>query len=353
LQSNNNMDPNETIAYLARQEARGYRFATSVEALDAAREEDDAPPKRRPLPYLDVTRDPVTGAYKATGHRHVGHANEARMPFLEAYLTQRVLPYVERGVDARGVYAVELHDSYSYLAAEAGRYRDCLVFSKHRDHRHVVLMPDIFQMSKYGGVLGLKDAVPWEAKRDTVAFFGTTTGDTDPRRNVRVQACRWGLDHRDAGACDFYLTHVAQMTPAALAAGLGGGDGGGETLARLLHPRVPEAHHHRYKFLLNLPGNTCAWNRLPMILNARSLCFHYTPCMDMCWYYPLLHAGTHYVPCADFDAVLTQRRYWLANPREAGALADRANAFVQQFLAGHQDVLYMVHLWEAMAEGRP
>jgi len=344
------MDPNETIAYVARQEAKHYRFSTSVEALDAAREEDEQEGgNKKPLPYLAVTRDPVTGAYRATGHRHVGHANEARMPFLEAYLTQRVLPYLDPAVDARGVYAVELHDSYSYLAAEAGRYRNCLVFSKHREHRQVVLMPDIFQMSKYGGVLGLKDAVPWESKSDKVAFFGTTTGDTDPRRNTRVQACLWALPHRDT-ACDFYLTHVAQMSVAQLAAGL---EGGTATLARLMHPRVPEAHHHRYKFLLNLPGNTCAWNRLPMILNARSLCFHYTPCMDMCWYYPLLHARTHYVPCADLEAVLTQRRYYLANPREAGAMADRANAFVQQFLAGHQDVLYMVHLWEAMAEARP
>lgn len=323
------MDPFDTVSYLARQEGSRYTFASSLDELVNPR-----------LPYIHVKRDPIQpNRYSVQGFNYQGHDNAPRMTFVERYLTSEVFPHVNTRHNLTGYYSLELHDTYTYLDTDTATHKNCLTFSKHQDHTHVILMPDIFHMSKYGGILDLEDQIPWEKKSDKVAFFGTTTGDRDPLKNQRIQTCLWGADHRDV--TDFYITHVAQIPVSVIREKV-------PNFMNICHQRVPEQHHYNYKYLLNIPGNTCCWNRLPMILNSKSLCFN-APCRDMCFYYPLLHDGTHLVKCKTYD-LLQKRTYYQNNPREAQWITQNANAFVQQFLRPNTQIMYMVSLFETMAQ---
>lgn len=323
------MNALDTIDYLAAEQGSRYQFASRIDQLHTPS-----------LPYIEVAKLMTTGQYALKGHQYENHDNAPRMDFMLRYLANAVFPRVDPHIDLSGFYSIELHDSYSYLEADAPKYKNCLTFAKHRDHHHVVLMPDIFHMGKFGGLLDLKDEIPWDSKWNKVGFYGTTTGDHDPLKNERIAACRWGLQHRDW--TDLYITYIAQMKPESIQQAI-------PNASAFYHTRIQESYHHHYKFLLNIAGNTCCWNRLPMILNSKSLCLN-MPCKDMCFYYPLLHAGTHFVGCDTLDDMLVKAKYYTANPKEAQWITQNANHFVDQFLKPDMQVRYMVTLFETMAD---
>jgi hypothetical protein len=322
------MDPLDAIAYLAQLESKRFKFC---------KDEADVYPS---LPYIRIYKN-AFGKLEATGHNHKGHDNEGRMQFMTKYLNAYVLPNISKHIDPSGFYSIELHDSYSYLT-NSKCYDNCLTFSRSIKDNQGILMPDMYHLCNYGGILSLKDPFPWLNKKDKIGFFGTTTGDREPLKNERIKACLWGLDNRDIS--DIYITNIAQMKKESIYAAI-------PNASMIMHPHVPEVDQYRYKFLLNIRGNTCCWNRLPMILNSKSVCFN-MPCDDISFYYPLLIPKTHYVPVT-YDNLSTMTHYYKNNPQEAQSIASNANHFVDQYLRGNQALVYMVHLFEGMAEQKP
>lgn len=321
------MDATDAIIYLAQQEGAKYRFCTSEEDIS------------KEIPYFEIFRDGL-GNYDVRGFAYAGHDNAPRMDFLCRYLKNNVFQHINPSTNLCGFYNIELHDSYSYLN-NGKDYDNVLTFSKHRDHARPILLPDVYHMADYGGLLSVQDTLTWEQKRNKIGFFGTTTGDRDPRRNLRIQVCQWGLQHRDI--TDFFITRVAQMTPETVLREV-------PDFSQIYRPPVPETEQFKYKFLLDVKGNTCCWNRLPMILNSKSLCFH-MPCADMCFYYPLLRAKTHYVR-THLHELASMYQYYLNHPREVEFMVQSANQFVKQTLSGNHALLYTVHLFESMADKR-
>lgn len=322
------MERTDAIIYLARQEARKYRFVTKEEDINQT------------LPYFEISKNDV-GKYDVKGYNYKGHDNEPRMGFLTNYIKNNVIPNMDPSLNPCGFYNVELHDSYAHLENKKD-YTNCLTFSKNRNDHHVMLLPDLYNISGYGGLLSLKDPYSWEQKKDKIGFFGTTTGNRDPRKNERIQMALWSVHHRDIS--DIYITHVAQMTVSEIQQAI-------PNFSQITHPHVPELQQYQYKFLLNINGNTCCWNRMPMILNSSSLCLN-MPSADMSFYYPLLHHKTHFVQCQSTDDIERQYTYYMHNPKETLFITQNANQFVKETLSANHALLYTVHLFEEMAEQR-
>lgn len=327
------MDAVEAIRHAARSEARAFRSGRCAE--------DVLPEGNEKVPYFCVSR---SGAgYAVQGFNHRGHDNEPRMDFVCEFLRTSVLPYVHPKIDVGGYYSIELHDSYSYLPT-AESYRNCLTFSRRRGDAHMTVIPNPYQMANYGGAFdAASDSVPWDKKQDLVFFAGSTTGARDPAANQRIQACRWALANRSIAR--FSITNVVQMSDEAFRAKV-------PEWASITASPVPAAENYNYKYLLSLPGNTCAWSRLPMILASKSLLLNaHQP--DMEWFYPFLLEDTHFLGC-DLSTLPAKRAFAASNPQVVQYIIANANRFYGAFLGRNQAALYMVHLLEEIgSNSRP
>ncbi len=287
------------------------------------------------------------------------HDNAPRMMFWANYLKNYVLP-VQKSGSLDGFYNIELHDSYTHLkdvmkARTSGfgnansyhlnKYKNCLVWSKDRNDEDVVLLPDIYHIANFGNRLQMhKDSYLWDQKCDKIGFWGTTTGNTDPLMNDRIQTCEWFYkqDPRHL-ISDCYITKIAQMKPHDILEQC-------PLFPHIFKEPVSIPYQYKYKFLLDIPGNTCSWDRVPLIMNSNSLLFK-MPCQDMCFYYPLLKENEHFVQ-VDKNDVLKKREYYLNNPKEAQFIISNARSFSQTVFTSETARLYINELFREAANLR-
>lgn len=276
------------------------------------------------------------------------HDNASRMIYFSHYLQQKVFPFLSYTSlsHLQGYYNIELHDSYTYLEGCHDKYKNCLVWSKDKDDDGPILLPDIYHLANYGNRLEqCIDKRAWESKeRDKIGFWGTTTGNRDPLHNERINRCFWFEEHDPSHeVSDCFITRIAQMT-----------------LRQILdaHPRFASIYakpvtieeQFAYKILLDIPGNTCSWDRIPMILRSNSLLFRF-PCADVCSYHHLLKEYIHYVPVTQ-DDVLEKRKYYIEHPEETKSIIRNANAFAREFCTGDAAQRYMIGLFTGIAENQ-
>jgi hypothetical protein len=346
------MDNLQAIRYLAEAEARNH---APLRVPPENSEVDGSPHLPWTIPQLLISRSSSgsssSGSKKYTARivGHVGHDNEGRAPHIAHFLESMVLPYVHEDVDVSGRYPIELHDSYSYLPRSSEgqhreKYRGALTFSKPLTDRHTIALPDPYQMFSYGGMLAAQDPLAFEQKQDVVLFAGTTTGDRDPAKNERVAACLWSLGKPDF---KFYLTNIAQMTIRDLQKSIPDQ----QRLGAILRAPVSREEHFRARYILNVQGNTCCWSRVPMVLSSNSVMLNLAH-QDGTWYYPLLQAGTHYVPVASLDALPDVLKTCRGSPGYCKMIAANGNRFVQQYCGQVHAAYYTRCLLEAMASNR-
>jgi hypothetical protein len=332
------MRVDEAVTYVSHAEARRVRAITDPQDLDALAEEGVS------LPVIRVSRDSI-GRLIASGSNYQGHDNAERMPFMCEFLNRRVLPLIDTGVDVTGSYRIELHDSYSYLK-DRWRYRNALVFTRPASAREeVALIPDPYHIAGFSGLLdeSRRDrefGTPFSSRRDAMVFAGTTTGDRDPRRNARVQACLWALDRGEHRA-RFYITNIAQMDPRALMQGV---PRAGDFLRAPLNP----SDQFQHKFVVNIAGNTACWSRLPMVLASGSLLVNLRH-EDIMWYYPMLSDDVHYVAADDLDGLERERQQLAVDTQRCERLIANSNAFADAFFDPLVADAYMAQLLEASA----
>ena len=338
------MRTDDCIAALAHAEAWRVRPITDSAELDALAEAG------RALPVLHLSRGSRPGEYRVSGAGHAGHDNEPRMALLAHALERRVLPLVDPACDVSGAYRVELHDSYAYLP-NAQDYENCFTFSRPITARaaSVALLPDPFHWGDYGGLLRVRDAVPWEAKADAMFFCGSTTGDRRPAHNARIRACLWAQDRVPATDARFVITNVVQMDVARALAEV-------PRLAQVLSHPVAVEDHFRWRYLVNIAGNTACWSRVPMILNSRSLLLDLrrldasSPPPDVMWYSPALRDGTHYVGADSLEDLVSRLHACRAAQAACRDMTRNAGLFVQDFLNREAPAAYTARLLEACAE---
>jgi len=314
------MDPSDSISYIAQLHSKSLKPRITLDDVN------------QNLPFFRITKD---NGYNITMFNYEKHDNAGRMPFFCKYLMQHVLPNIDNTLDISGYYNIELHDTYSYLNNNFD-YTNTLVWSKRKDDHNVVLIPDIYHIQGYGGkITGIKDKFAWNDKIDKIAFYGTTTGSLNPLVNTRIQTCIWAKQYPND--LDFYITNVAQIAPQKIINEI-------PNFSSICKPPIDPQNLYQYKYLLDIPGNTCSWDRVPLILNSKSILFK-MPCQDMCYYYPLLHEGVHYIGC-NKQNMLQKRQLCNANQGLTNFISMNANKFVQDFLQANHALMYLINFFE-------
>lgn len=342
------------VVSLAQQEAKKLKIYDNLEDLNTN------------IPFFQINnRNILVGGYKH-------HDNASTMLFWAKYLQKYILPFQPtKSLD--GYYNIELHDSYSHTQkvvecrekrdrekrdkdgknGKNGKngnhdddeddaidsYRNCLVWSKHKDDDHVVLLPDLYHLINYRNrLIENKDVISWSNKNDKIGFWGSTTGSMNPLKNERIKMCTWF--HRidpTHQLSDCFITNIVQMSKESVLTNI-------PNFQSIYTPPISIPYQYQYKFLLDIPGNTCAWDRVPLIMNSRSLLFR-SPCADMCFYYPLMKNKEHYVDINAHD-ILNQRSYYLSNPKEVEFIVKNANTFSEIMFSGNIANLYINALFK-------
>jgi hypothetical protein len=320
------MNTVDAITYIAHQE--GKRLKPKVIESDVCSE----------MPYFQLSMTETETQIRVHGYRE--HDNADRMIYFANYLSRQVLPYIKNLKGLSGYYNIELHDTYSYLSNGLD-YNGCLTWCRRKTDNNVVLLPDLYHLCNYQDkLLEIADDNTWTAKNDMIGFWGTTTGSRKPSLNQRINTCLWALDHPDK--TDFKITKVAQMTLSDITNEV-------PSFSKIYKSSgyVTPDDMFKYKFLLDIPGNTCSWDRVPMIMKSKSLLFK-MPCQDMCFYYPLMHNKTHFVE-VDENTMLKMQTYYLNNPKEADFIIQNANHFANEFFTGVNANVYTVALFDYCA----
>ena len=264
------------------------------------------------------------------------HPAAYRCPGVAVFVEQCVLPLVS--LDVSGEYRFETHD-----ASEGARVPTlCFARDMSIENAYEILVPDFYQMFGYRGQFDdVNDPIDWSSKLPKAVFAGTTTGPVDPAKNKRVEACRWALGRTD---CDFKITSVCQMTPDALVAHCG-------QHANISGPYLTTAEHFKYRYVLNIVGNTCCWSRVPMILKSGSLMLNLSHDQGT-FYYPLLKDGEHYIGISNIAEIGNVIVSCESNVENCKRIVRNGNDFVAKYCTQHAAAVYMAHVLDAIAAAK-
>jgi hypothetical protein len=201
-----------------------------------------------------------------------------------------------------------------------------LTFSKNK-YRKNVLVPDVYALNNYNGMLNIKDTFE---KKDGIIFAGSSTGNTfNLFLNERLKVCNYAID-KDWLNCK--ITNIVQTNYNTVKQCYSECD-------NFISKFIPVDEQLKYKFILSIDGNTTAWDRVPWVMNSRSLLFRYTT-DNMNWYYPLMKEGTHFVEC-DLNNIESKYMYYLNNPKEVEFIVNNANQFVRDYLTFDKQLEYL------------
>jgi hypothetical protein len=223
------------------------------------------------------------------------------------------------------------------IAIGLGDSHDChkegiMVFSKNKDSK-CILIPDLYSMNNYGGKISKRDNIPFSKKINESLFIGATTGSNNPEKNDRLKLCNYALNNKNIKA---YINTLCQIPEVKIA----------KTYPKyksFLHSSLSIETQIKNKYLINIDGNTCAWDRLPWILNSNSICFK-KKSNNKCWYYDLLENNKHYVEFEEPNNITEIMNNLNSNQNRCINIIKNANLFVDEYLNEDALMLYMGNL---------
>lgn len=310
------MNSSDAIEIFAKNEGRRLKFNVFDEKL----------------PNFTIQNNKIT---EISNYKY--HDNAPRLQGFAHLLNQQVLPYISaESKISSAKFGIELHDSNSYLENDID-YNNCLVWSRNKKDNKSILIPDYYQLHNYNGCLaGNVDYYNYISKPiNKIGFYGSTTGNRNPILNERISMCIWSVGHRDI--IDAYITDVVQMEKSVFLKNI-------DSSELITKKKISPGEMFKYKILLDIPGNTYSWDRVPMILNSNSLLFR-MDCEDYGWYFPLLHNGEHFVS-VNKDNMRNMYTYYINNQKEADHIINCANKFVNKFLKSIHAHKYIITMLE-------
>jgi hypothetical protein len=320
------MNTLENIQYLAQVNAKGFAPKET---------EDDV---NKSIPYFKLEYG-GNNKYTMDCFNYEFHDNMPRMDLFKAYMMHAVLPNLSTlGSALNGYYNIELHDSYTYLGRPRDMYRNVLTFSKFKDDTGPTLVPDPYMIVNWGNALSsVNDKYQWEDKQNKACFYGTTTGNRNPKLNDRINMCLWAVNKPQL---DFKITQIAQMNVVDVINSVGE-----DTWKLIYSSQVQPEHQMRCKFIYGMDGNTCKFDVWPHLTN--SLCLR-KKSPEMLWYYPLMQNNTHFVE-VDTHNMIELMNYHVNNPNDSKRIVANSNVFSNAFFKPVSHILYTTALFEAIA----
>ena len=188
-------------------------------------------------------------------------------------------------------------------------------------------------MNNYGGKTNKRDNIPFQKKINASLFIGATTGSGNPEKNDRLKLCNFYINNKNIKA---YINVLCQIPEEKIA----------KTYPKyksFLHTSLSIETQIKNKFLINIDGNTCAWDRLPWILNSNSICLK-KKSNNKCWYYDLLENNKHYVEFEEPKNIIEIMNNLNSNQVKCINIIKNANLFVDEYLNESALMLYMGNL---------
>jgi len=220
--------------------------------------------------------------------------------------------------------AIALDDHVNYCK------EGLMVFSKNKAS-NCILIPDLYSMRNYGGKINKKDNIPFSRKINESLFIGSTTGNLSPENNSRLKLCNFSLSNNNIKG---YINNICQIPEKKIAKIY-------PKYKNFLHEELSIENQIKYKYLINIDGNTCAWDRLVWILNTNSICLKQKS-DNKCWYYDLLENNKHYIEFNEPNEI--NKIINKLSPDKCNDIIKNANLFVNEYLRESSHSLYMGHL---------
>ena len=217
-----------------------------------------------------------------------------------------------------------------------------LCFCRRRQRIGQVLIPDFQILRGHEGLDRSVDhaarGLPWETRTPRAFWRGVTTGGRfdEPGWEAIPRARLVAASRAQPDLIDARFTRLVQgaETNAAL---LGGGWRSDE---------VSPAESVRFRYLVDVDGNSASWSRLRWLLRSGSLVLKQSSEFVQ-WYYRWLEPRRHYLPVAhdlaDLDATIEWAR---ANDAAARAIALEGQRFAHTHLGRAEAFLYLLAVLE-------
>ncbi len=95
---------------------------------------------------------------------------------------------------------------------------------------------------------------------------------------------------------------------------------------------VKEVDHLKYKYLISIDGNTCAWSRVPWIMLSNSVLLKQET-DNMEWFYPAIIPYVHYIPVnTDLTDIFPQFKWMKTHDDEVRQISKNATNFAENNL---------------------
>jgi hypothetical protein len=192
---------------------------------------------------------------------------------------------------------------------------------------HVVLIPDPESLSGYSSIFREADKgsynAPWSNKISKVFWRGSATGagpeNNDLNGTARLRLLNYAnkYDFTDVGFTFYTLQHNPNFK---------------ELLASThsLVPRVSIAESIKYKYLIDVDGNSCTYSRMAWILYSNSILMKHASSYKQ-WYYDKMLPNVHYLPISEDFSNLKEQYLWAEdNPDKAQAIAENGRIFAKR-----------------------
>lgn len=229
-----------------------------------------------------------------------GHAyEECHLVMAHRMLILAPLLKASHVIGARGVVMLEIGDYPS-----AGGLSFCAA------DKDAILLPDTDFLSTRGYenfVDDIQSAPPWRQRSDLCFWRGSSTGlITDDWRSLpRIRLCAIASKRPDL--FDVGVTNVVQFEPQ---------DEIERELMELgyLKPATPATDFARYRYTIDIDGNSNAWSSLfRKLLTGSPVLKVASPHGFRQWYYDALEPMKNFVPVADDLTDLVEKADWLHN----------------------------------------
>ncbi len=174
-----------------------------------------------------------------------------------------------------------------------------------KSKKNVCLFPDFEALAgmDFRPLLGYAAEFPWKKKINKMFFRGAGTGQFDPENpncfgNDRARVVLFSHDHPSMLEAD--LTDVYQGPIAGLLSRIG----------KPLVASIPVRDHFKYKYLLDVDGNSTTYSRCRWILVSNSVLLKVSSDLTQ-WYYKLLMPFVNYIPIQQDLSDLENIYEWL------------------------------------------
>jgi hypothetical protein len=283
------------------------------------------------LPYFEIFKNDYN-RYDIRCFNYEKEDNAPRMPYIQHYLKNAILSNIDKNINIKGFYNIELHDSYTYRNNDID-YTNVLTFAKFKKDKGPVLIPDIYQLGNYGNTLNFEDKLTWDKKESKVIFRGGTTGNRNYLKNARIDICNWAKIKADI--YDFKITNVVQMDPP-------------PNIQDIISTPISIEDQFKYKYIFNIDGNTCKFDCWPYKSNSLVLKYESD---EMLWYYPMMMDKFHFAEVNKYTMDQTINHY-NNNPLEAQIISVNARRFVHEILKPIAHQMYTISLFEAIGHNK-